>query len=206
MTMTTRRTVLAGLSLVSLGGCSAVSALSGAARELDAYTLSPVTVDGQPAGGRAHLVVAEASTIGELSTDRILIKPTRLQAQYLPDGRWSEPAPVLVQSLLLGSVRNRGGFRLVSRDGAGLLPDYTLLTDLNAFEAAPGGAGEAPFVVTVGWTLTLIREADRQIVGTLRVIHRAGSPSDDTGPIVSAFDVATQAALAESVAWLGRRA
>ncbi len=204
--MTTRRTVLAGLSMISLSGCSAVSALSGAAQELDAYTLSPVAVDGQPAGGRAHLVVAEASTIGELSTDRILIKPTRLQAQYLPDGRWSESAPVLVQSLLLGSIRNAGGFRLVSRDGAGLLPDYTLLTELDAFEAAPGGAGEAPFVVTVAWTLTLIREADRQIVGTRRFVQRAGAPSDGTGPIVSAFDVAARTALAESVAWLGSRA
>ena len=46
----------------------------------------------------------------------------------------------MVQTLLVNSLLNRGGFRLVSRVGAGLMPDYTLMTEIQAFQAELTGA------------------------------------------------------------------
>ena len=117
------------LGLGAIPGCSALTAVSGAAESLDIYTLTPARPAPVRSNGR-HVVVTPATASGALMTDRILVKPNRLQAEYLPGGRWSDAAPVLVQSLVVASLQNSGAFRLVGRDDAGLMPDFTLLADL----------------------------------------------------------------------------
>lgn len=85
----TRLTLL--LAALALSGCGAVSSLSRASEQLDTYTLSPLP--GTGGGGSRHIVVEAATAGGALATDRILIKPSRVQALYLPDARWSDPRP-----------------------------------------------------------------------------------------------------------------
>ncbi len=187
------------LLAVALSGCGALSAVSEASAKLDAYTLSPVSHDAAPASGARHLVVELPSAAGAVATDRILVKPLPYQAQYLPDGRWSEPAPALIQTLMVASFQNAGGFRLVGRTGAGLMPDYTLMTDVQALHAEPIGAGG--LVVQVAVTLTLIREADRRIVATRRLSATQVATSTRTGAVVDGFDRALRAVLAEAVVW-----
>ncbi|MES2551162.1 MAG: hypothetical protein V4630_15940, partial [Pseudomonadota bacterium] len=105
------RIILISLALVSLAtalviaraplsGCGAISSISKSGAELDSYTLTPARSAGSPRGGTGHLIVELPSSAGALATDRILIKPVPYQAQYLPEGRWSEPAPALLQTLL----------------------------------------------------------------------------------------------------------
>lgn len=183
---------------VLLSGCGALSSLSNASKELDAFTLSPVQSSGQIATGRLHLIVELPTSTGAIGTDRILIKPVPFQAQYLPDGRWSEPAPVLVQNLLVASFQNTGRFRLVARTGAGLMPDYTLMTELQEFQAEPDANG---FTVKVSLQVTLIREADRRIVASRRIRATGAVASDDTAALIAGFDRAMQTVLAETVKW-----
>ena len=187
------------LSLVT--GCGALSSLSEAGKELDAYTLSPATTSGADSAGSRHLVVELPTSAGALGTDRILIKPIRFQAQYLPDGRWSETAPALVQTLLIASFQNLGGFRLIGRTGAGLMPDYTLMTELQEFQAEPLGTETAQFTVKVSVMMTLIRESDRRIVASRRFAGTATVGSDDTLAIVDGFDRALKAILLEAHLW-----
>jgi len=189
------------VTLTLVSGCGALSSLSDAGKELDAYTLSPVTGTGTATPGSRHLVVELPSSAGALGTDRILIKPIRFQAQYLPDGRWSEPAPALVQTLLIASFQNLGGFRLVGRTGAGLMPDYTLMTELQEFQAEPTGAGTANVTVKVSVMMTLIRESDRRIVASRRIAAIVPVGSDDTLAIVAGFDRALQTVLSEAHLW-----
>ncbi len=193
-----------------LSGCGALSSLSDASKEMDAYTLSPARGLGQTASGSRHLVVELPTSTGALGTDRILIKPVPFQAQYLPDGRWSEPAPILVQNLLVASFQNIGGFRLVGRTGAGLMPDYTLMTELQEFQAEPTGAeatgAEATgFVLKVSLLVTLIRESDRSIVASRRIAATSTVASDKTVDLVAGLDRALQTVLAEVVLWTGAR-
>jgi cholesterol transport system auxiliary component len=189
------------LFLPMASGCGALSSLSEASKELDAYTLSPASADGPPAKGSRHLIVELPTSAGALGTDRILIKPVPYQAQYLPDGRWTEPAPALLQTLLVTSFQNLGGFRLVGRTGAGLMPDYTLMTELQEFQAEPVGPDTEAVTIKVGMVLTLIRESDRRIVASRRIAVTEMVGSDDTLTLVGGFDRAVQTALRESVLW-----
>ena len=188
----------------TLSGCGALSSLSKAGAELDAYTLSPASGSGTPARGRGHLIVELPSSAGALATDRILIKPVPYQAQYLPDGRWIEPAPALLQTLLVASFQNIGGFELVGRTANGLNPDYTLMTELMDFQVEPSGQVPDQFTVRITMMMTLIRESDRRIVATKRFSTSETAASDDTQVVVGAFDCALQKVLQEIVVWTPR--
>jgi cholesterol transport system auxiliary component len=196
----TRRSLLALSAAAALPGCGAVSAVSRASTPLDTFTLSSLGPTGSRAGGAGHIVVEAPSAGGELTTDRVLIKVNPRQAEYLPDARWSEPAPAMVQTLLVNSLLNRGGFGLVSRVGAGLVPDYTLMSELQAFQAEV--TGEAGTQVRIQIQMTLIRESDRSIAGTRRFGTSAAVASDSTPTLIAALDGAMQSVLGDVVSWL----
>lgn len=188
----------------SLAGCGALSSLAKAGAELDAYTLSPAVGSGAPVKGRGHLIVELPTSAGALATDRILIKPVPYQAQYLPGGRWIEPAPALIQTLLVASFQNVGGFDLVGRTANGLNPDYTLMTEVMDFQVEPSVPDADQFVVRITLMMTLIRESDRRIVASRRFSTSETAASDDTQVLVSAFDRALQSVLEEIVGWAPR--
>ena len=192
------------IALSPLSGCGAISSISKSGAELDSYTLTPARSAGSPRGGTGHLIVELPSSAGALATARILIKPVPYQAQYLPEGRWSEPAPALLQTLLVASFQNLGGFELVGRTANGLNPDYTLMTELQDFLIEPVGAEQGGFVIRIGMMATLIRESDRQIVTSRRFSATETVASDDTRTLVGAFDTALQRVLAEIVGWTVR--
>ena len=195
-----QRAILA-VSLAALTGCGAMSAVSDATEPLDAFTLSPLPVAaGAGATGR-HLVVELPTSGGELATDRILVKPNRLQAEYLPSGRWVDPAPVLVQNLLVASLQNSGKFKLVGRDGAGLTPDFVLLVELDDFQAEAAEDGAPATVVRIAMTVTMVQEEDQSLIATRRFDQKATASSSETFALVTAFDAAALRLLAEVVTW-----
>lgn len=186
------------LALAATGGCAAVSAISSASQPLDAYALTPLAGASGATRGSRHVVVEAPSASGAIATDRILVKPTPLQAAYLPGSRWVDPVPAMVQTLLVQSLQASGAFRLVSREPAGLFPDNTLLTEIRAFQAEPDGDA---YRVRVALTLTLVREADGVVVASRNVERTALSPTARPLAIAAAFDAATGAALREAVSW-----
>lgn len=188
------------LGLGALPGCSALTAVSGAAEPLDIYTLTPARPAPVTSNGK-HLVVTPAAASGALMTDRILIKPNRLQAEYLPAGRWADAAPVLVQSLLVASLQTSGAFRLVGRDDAGLIPDFTVLADLREFQAEAPTAPGRSWTVRIGITVTLIDERDRRVLASRTLVQTATAPSDQTLTLVNAFDAAMVQILDSAVRW-----
>jgi cholesterol transport system auxiliary component len=202
----TRRNLLSLCAAAGLSGCGAVSAVSRASDELDAFTLSPLGPTGPKGPGAGHLVVEMPTSGGEFATDRILIKTSPQQAQYLPGARWSEPTTAMVQTLLVNSLLNRGGFRLVTRVGAGLMPDHTLMTEVQAFQAERTGPGKAALQVRVQVQMTVIRETDRSIAGTRQLAATVPVASDSTATLVAGLDTAMQSVLAEAVALVQRMA
>jgi len=200
--MQTRRRFLPLAACAGLPGCGALSAVSTASDPLDTYTLSPLRDAPPETGGRGHLVVELPTSGGELATDRILIKVSPRQAEYLPGARWSEPAPAMVQTLLVSSLLSRGGLRLINRDGAGLNPDFTLMTEIIAFQAELHGVPPASAQVHVSVQSTLIRESDREIAGTRRFDSLRAVSSDTTVALVAGLDDAMQRVLSEVVAWV----
>ena len=196
----TRYPLLFALSLLTACGT-----FGKATAPLDAYTLSPLPVMSGHASSR-HLVVELPTASGAVTTDRILIKPNPLQAAYLPKGRWVDPAPALLQTLLVASLQNSGAYRLVGRDGAGLTPDYVLLVEVNAFQAEAPTSDAVGTLVKVGLTLSLVREDDQSLIATRRFDRTAMATSVDTLNVVAAFDTATRQILADAVGWVTRTA
>lgn len=192
---------IAAVCVAALGGCAAVSSLTSASQPLPTYTLTALPGPGT-GGGSRHIVVATPTTTGALATDRILVRPSRLQVAYLPESRWTDAAPVMVQSLILQSMQASGAFRLVSRDGMGLFPDYTLVSELDAFQIEPAGQPEAPvYQARVALSATLVRESDGVALGSRR--FEAVAPAASAAPldVAAAFDVALRQVQRDVVQW-----
>lgn len=195
-----RRNLLSLFAGAGLSGCSTLSAVSKASDPLDTYTLSPLEPEGGRSKGTGHLVVELPTSGGEMATDRILIKISPRQAEYLPEARWSEQTPAMVQTLLVNSLLNQGGFRLVTRVGAGLKPDHTLMSEIQAFQAELIGSDLAQ--VRISLQMTLIQEFDRSIAGTRRFDTTVAASSDSTEALISALDEAMQSVLANAIGWV----
>ena len=196
---------LVGLLLalaLALPGCGAVRSLNAAASPQATYELQPVVAATRASTGRS-LSVEVPSATAAIATDRILIKPGALQVAYLPGVRWVEAAPLHVQSLLIRSVANSGRAGFVGGPaGTGPLPDYLLLSDIEAFQAEVRPGAEPPLQVVVRLTLTLMRDIDGRVVGARRFERTVGAASDGAPDVVSAFNVAMSGLLQEATGWI----
>jgi cholesterol transport system auxiliary component len=199
--MTPRPYLLALATATVLSGCSAISALSGAATPLDAYDLAaPATPITARAATSRQFVVEVPTTPGALNTDRILIRPHPLQAAYLPDGKWAEYVPVMMQTLLVRSFEDTNAFRYVGRRPLGASGDYALITDLTDFqaEASPDGKTAA---IRLRLTARLVREDDAAILSSRSFTSSAQAASTDTLALVESFNAANQTLLSDVTKW-----
>lgn len=182
-------------------GCTTVSSLNTAARNLDAYTLNPLPPQAGARGGSRLLFVAEPTAPGAIGSDRIVMKPSPIQVTLLGDGRWVEAAPAHLRSVLARSFANTGRFAFVTTSTVGPLPDFTLMTDIESFEAQLQPPGGAPARVVVSMTISVVRDADARLVASRRFTRVAEAPRTDARSIVAAFEAASNALLREAVPW-----
>lgn len=181
------------------GGCSALSLLGGGSDPLEIYELQTPAIRTAVSRRGVEVVVEEPVASGALAVERIMISPSPLQAQYLPGVRWSDTAPVMVQTLLVRSLTETGALGSVGRRPVGSTADYAVLGELTDFQAEVAGEGA---VVRVRLILRLVREADARVVATR--IFVAEQPAGSTGveTVVPAFDLAMSRVLGEAVPWV----
>ncbi|WP_424968269.1 ABC-type transport auxiliary lipoprotein family protein [Dinoroseobacter sp. S375] len=189
-----------GLAL-ALSGCSAITAISDASKTLEVYELRAPEI--QPAGRSFGLdvVIEEPTTSGALQTDRIMIRPDPLQAQYLPGVRWSETTPVMLQTLMLRSLEQSQALRYVGRTPLGISGDVAVLTELVDFQAAVAPDGETG-TVELRLISRVVRESDIRILGTRTFAARAILPSVEEAAVIAGFDQAASQLLSEHAAWV----
>jgi cholesterol transport system auxiliary component len=191
------------MGFVALTGCSAISSIQSASKPLDTFELTPL-----PAGavattrGRRHLEVALPTATGALSSDRILIKPTPLQIESLPDGKWVNDATELVQLLLVRSLANAGRFALVTAEGLGPPPDYVLMTDLQAFQAEVVGD---QVTVVIRMTMTLLRDTDDAVISSRSFSNTTGVSGTSAEMIAAAFEKTMTEQLTDVTSWIIRQ-
>ena len=201
MTPSLARGLLLAVLLALPVGCGAIHSLNSAASTLATYELQPAS--SVPASGRTSrtLAIEVPRTSAAIASERILVKPNPLAVTYLPDGRWVEAAPAHVQWLLIRSIAASGRTGGVGGGGSGALPDFDLLTSLDAFEAVITPNGPSPVRVDVALTLTLLRGIDGRMVGSRTFQASVGAASTDAGVVVSAFNAAMQGVLRDASAW-----
>ena len=81
------------------------------------------------------------------------------------------------------------------------MPDYTLMTELQEFQAEPSGLAPEALTVKVKVMMTLIRETDRSIVASRRLTSTEAVASGENLLLLGCFDRAVQSVLQEAVAW-----
>ena len=211
MTFAAKRRLVALLAVIPLlTGCATLGALGDVSTPLAVYDLR--APDGAPVARGTPLardvIVELPTTSGVLETDRILIRPDALQAQYLPAARWGDETPVMLQTLMVRSLENTGGLRYVGRRPLAGSGDYAIITELVDFHAelAPDGVGA---VISISMTSRLIRQRDASVIASRTFRAQAISASTETPALIDAFDRGSDQLLIDFADWtmntLGRR-
>jgi cholesterol transport system auxiliary component len=194
------RPILVSLCLAALSGCAAVSAIGRASEVLDAYELQgPAAVPVARSVQGIQFIVEVPTASGAIDTDRILVRPSRTQVQYLPDSRWTVPAPEMLQSAMVATFLRTGAFRFVGARPLGVSGDVALVTTLLEFGAVIAGEGA---VIEVTLVARLVREDDSAITATRTISQRVPVPDTRTPTLIAGYEAATDAALAELAAWV----
>jgi cholesterol transport system auxiliary component len=118
-----------------------------------------------------------------------MIRPNSLQAQYLPKVRWSEPTPVMVQTLMLRSIEATQGIRYVARRPLGARGDYAIVTEVIDFQAELDEDGQTT-TVELRLISRIVREEDVRIVASKTFSATATTSSSETESVIEAFDIA----------------
>ena len=189
------------LFAAALGGCGALTALEDAATPLEVYELRTPAVAQSGTRRGVEVIVEEPVASGSLSTERIMIRPTPLQAQYLPGVRWADAAPAMLQTLLVRSLAETGALGSVSRRPVGPRADYAVLGELTDFQGEAVQDSETG-LVRVRFVLRVVRESDASVVATRSFEATELAAATDPDNLVAAFDRATSRLLPEAVAWI----
>lgn len=198
----TLRLILPLLALPLLAGCSAISALGEASQPLEIYELQTPPVPQVAARQRSvELVVEEPIASGALATERIMIRPAPLQAQYLPGVRWADTAPVMLQTLIVRSLTETGALNSVGRRPVGTIADYAVLGELTDFQAEPAVEGDSA-TVRLRLVLRVVRESNARVIATRSFAVTEPADGTDADSVVAAFNRACTSLLSEIVPWI----
>jgi len=194
----TRRAALLG-AVCTLGGCGTLTSLNAAAAPLDTYDL--ISVSGSSKGRRTSrtVLIARPQASAALATDRIMIRPEASSVAYLPDARWSDELPLVLQSLLVRSISDTNRVGYVGRNDAGPVPDKALLVRIDAFEVTVG-QGDT-FEALVDIDLTVLNDRDQRVIATRSFMQSAAAENEDPVTIVAAFQRVMTVVLPQMADW-----
>lgn len=197
------RFLLAIVLSIALGGCSALGALNRASAPLDVYEIRAPgalpTARGQPR--RVDFIIEKPAASGVIDTDRIVVRPSSAQVQYLPDARWSEPAPEMIRSAMVEGFERTGAFQYVGRSPLALSGNLVLVTNLSEFHAEVIPRADTGRV-RMTLVARLVREDGAVILAT-RTFSRGVAVDDTSTPaIIAAYESVAQNILSDLSAWV----
>jgi phospholipid/cholesterol/gamma-HCH transport system substrate-binding protein len=133
--------LLAGLEKLTGGGSSKTTAPT--------YDVTALNDLSQPTEMPSwQLVVPEPTALLALNSDKIKVRPADgAESSDIPDARWSDNIPILLQEKLIQSFENAGYSQAVSRPRDGFDAAYQLLLDVRSFSLVTGAEphGELEF-------------------------------------------------------------
>jgi cholesterol transport system auxiliary component len=192
--------VAIALLMVAIAGCS--RALLGPEAEApEVYRLDTPPV--ATAGTRLPLAltVARPRAAASLDTDRIAVTQPGLRFDHYAGLRWSEPAPQMLQSLLVGALQASGRYETVLSAPSRVPTDLLLDVELQRFEARYAAPG-APPLAHVQMQFTLVDARGGRRVASFVASAESPAAADRRGEVTAAFERATSEAVVEAVAWL----
>lgn len=196
-----RRIDIAALAVVAsivMAGCTSIG-LRG--EESDLYVLTPKSTysDDMPYVDW-QLVIEEPVAAGGLDASRIALKPTSTRFDYFAGARWTERAPVMVQTLIIESFESSERIVSVGRQSIGLRSDFNLKLELREFQAEYAGPNSAPSV-RVKINAKLVSQPRQKIIASRSFEQVRQADSDNMSVIVEQFDRALGRVMKDLVGW-----
>jgi cholesterol transport system auxiliary component len=194
--MTASRSVVLIASAVVLAACSGMFQSH---QSLPAvYELKAAAVAPAPQRLAATLLVARPRARPGLDTGRIAVTLPDLRLDAYAGSRWSASLPLLVEALLIDSLRSSGGWQAVVPERSQFGGKYLLQTEIREFEADYSGGSGAPTVrVRLRGDLGLVGE--RRLVASAEGSATAAAAADRQREVVAAFEAAYAVAAAQLV-------
>ena len=183
-----------------LAACSGVFESDLAAPQSYVLRLPPAPAT-DPVSGAGSLLVQRPEASPGLESERIALLRSEHRFDFYSASRWAAPAPDVVESVMVDTLRGTGAFSAVFDDSAPFAPRYNLRCTLRRFEADYTKGGGAP-TVFVTLDCTLGRHRDRELLASFTASGSAAASEDRLNSVVAAFEAATTAAMGE----LGRAA
>jgi cholesterol transport system auxiliary component len=189
--------VMAGASLVS--GCGSIQLIP-QPMQPQLYVLRPQIP--APMGMPVHwrLSVGPPDAAASLDTARIALSRSPNTMDYFANAAWNDRVPLIVQRLLIQSFDASNRIVAVDRDTAGTENDYLLQTEIRDFQARYETPETAPQIV-VSIQAKLTRMPQREIINSLNVTQQAQATANNLDSIVTAFNSAAGATIAQIAAW-----
>jgi cholesterol transport system auxiliary component len=188
------RRILTLLAAACLCTACVGSALRSDAEAPDRYRLEGPAAEPGGAALPLAITVARPRSPMSLDTDRIAVTVPGLRFDYLAGARWADPAPQMLQQLLVDELARGGRFATAVAAPSRVPTDLMLDVEIGRFDAAYAKLGAPPTVV-VELGVNLVDTRSGRIMTSFRVAATAGAARNDRGSVVAAFEQATDQAL-----------
>ena len=194
------RAVLAlSLALACTGCAGSLLGPTGEAPEV--YRLEGADAAGGGARLPLALGVARPRAAVSLDTERIAVVQPDSRFDYFTGVRWSEPAPQMLQALVVRALQSDGRYEVVVAAPSRVPADLLLDLELRRFEAVYAPGADAPSVrVEIQATLVDPRQVRR--VSSFVASSELPAASNSRGAVLEAFERATSEAVLALSAWL----
>jgi len=144
------------------------------------------------------IAVARPRAPSSLDTEQVAVRQPDLGFDYYLGLRWSEPAPEMLQRLLVAALAADGRFAATFAAPARVPAEYLLDVELRRFEAEYSNPEAAP-TVRVEAQFTLVASAGRNRLVSFTIEASEAALQNRQGSVVAAFDRAVARMMQEAV-------
>lgn len=127
-----------------------------------------------------------------------MVKADAASITYLPNARWADNLPEVMQSLLIRSIAGTGRLGFVGPSEGGPVPDLALLTRIDRFQVEVTGTA---VLARVDISLTLLNDRDQRVLRTRQFSSQANAASDAPMAVVAGFQAILDGLLPDMANW-----
>ncbi len=202
----------------ALAACCALALLAGCGSFLSGSTKGPApdyymlhhisspTPKARPTADPSPQVVMilEPSLPGALATDGIAVRIGAYRIAYLTGARWSDETPLLLARLIRQAVDSLPHVVAISEDEVGIVPQWRLVSELDAFFAEASDPLSPPARVHVALTARLIAARPGNLLAERHFSAEAPIAGSGNDAIVAAYDESTGQVVSALRDWLAQ--
>lgn len=183
--------------MVAVAGCAGFGSQAPPTFDLHAARAFP-RHSGPP---RGQLIIGEPTALAILDSEKIVVRPAQGELGYLGGAQWSDRLPKLLQARIVQSFENASRLRAVGRPGERLTADFSLVTDVRAFQVAIADNGV--FAEVEISAKVVVDKSGRIVSGRVFRATVAAASSEPTAAVL-ALDEAFRRVVVDLVLWAVR--